>query len=77
MLKPGGLALLCLGAEHSIDDFDEDFFGARMYWSHFDTETYLEMLKDCGFTVIWSKRVADSTCEGAAHLFVLAQKGQA
>ena len=36
MLKPGGLALLCLGAEHLIDDVDEDFYGARMYWSHYD-----------------------------------------
>src|SRR5688572_20180655 len=26
MLKPGGLALLCLGAEHLIDDIEEDFY---------------------------------------------------
>jgi ubiquinone/menaquinone biosynthesis C-methylase UbiE len=74
MLKPGGFALLCLGAEHLIDDIDENYLGTRMYWSHYDTETYLKMLNDCGFSVIWSKRVADETCEGAGHLFVLAQK---
>ncbi len=74
MLKPGGLALLCLGADNSLADIDEDFFGARMYWSHFDSDTYLKMLKDSGFSVIWSKRVADATCEGAGHLFVLVQK---
>jgi len=74
MLKPGGFALLCLGAEHLIDDIDENYLGARMYWSHYDTETYLKMLKDCGFAVIWSKRVVDETCEGSGHLFVLAQK---
>ena len=77
MLKPGGFALLCLGAENLIDDIDENYLGTRMYWSHFDSATYLQMLKDCGYVIIWSKRVADETCEGAGHLFVLAQKEQA
>jgi ubiquinone/menaquinone biosynthesis C-methylase UbiE len=74
MLKPGGLALLCLGAESLIDDVDENYLGTRMYWSHYDTETYLKMLYECGFSIIWSKRVADESCEGAGHLFVLVQK---
>jgi ubiquinone/menaquinone biosynthesis C-methylase UbiE len=77
MIKPAGFALLCLGAELSIDDPNDEFFGTPMYWSHFGSETYLEMLKECGFTLLWSKLVGDSTCEGAAHLFVLAQKGTA
>ena len=74
ILKPGGLALLCLGAEHLIDDIDENFYGARMYWSHYDRETYLKMLTELGFQLIWSRLVADESCEGAKHLFVLAQK---
>ena len=74
MLKPGGFSLLCLGAEHLIDDIEENYLGTRMYWSHYDTETYLKILNACGFSIIWSKRVEDETCEGAGHLFVLAQK---
>lgn len=74
MLKPGGLALLCLGADHQIEDIDENFYGARMYWSHYDRETYLGLLKELGFQLIWSRLVADESCEGAKHLFVLAQK---
>jgi len=74
MLKPGGFALLCLGAQHLVDDIDENYLGTRMYWSHYDVGTYLKMLKDCGFSVIWSKRVVDETCEGSGHLFVLGQK---
>jgi SAM-dependent methyltransferase len=74
MLKPGGFALLCLGAEHSVADIDENFLGARMYWSHYDTKTYLDMLDECGFSILWSKRVEDATCEGAGHLFVLVKK---
>ena len=76
MLKPGGVALLCLGAEDVVDDIDENFLGTRMYWSHYDSETYLKILNECGFTIIWSKRVADATCEGAGHLFALVQKQQ-
>src|SRR5688572_3316397 len=75
MLKPGGFALLCLGAEHLIDDIDENYLGARMYWSHYDAATYLKMLKDCGFSLIWSKYVGDESFDaGAKHLFVFVQK---
>ena len=74
MLKPEGFALLCLGAEHLIDEIDENYLGTRMYWSHYDTETYLKMLMDCGLSIIWSKHIADESCEGSGHLFVLVQK---
>jgi len=74
MLKTGGIALLCLGAQNLINDIQEDYLGARMYWSHYDTKTYIKMLKELGFAIIWAKYVKDSSCEGAGHLFVLAQK---
>lgn len=74
MLKPGGLALLCLGADDLLDDMEEDFHGKRMYWSHFDAATNLSMLEEIGFDVILSKIVQDETYDGK-HLFVLAQKG--
>jgi len=74
MLKTGGVALLCLGAQHLIDDIDDNYLGTKMYWSHFDSQTYVDMLKEIGFHIIWSKYVKDETCEGSGHLFVLAQK---
>lgn len=74
LLNTGGVALLCLGAENLVDDIDEDFLGTQMYWSHYDSLTYRKMLKDIGFSLAWSKYIKDSTCEGAGHLFVLAQK---
>lgn len=72
MLKPSGLMLLCLGADDLEKDFHE-YHGARMYWSHYDAETNLNMVKESGFDIIWSKVVADETSPGATHLFVLAQ----
>jgi SAM-dependent methyltransferase len=73
MLKPGGFGLLCLGAENLEDDIDENFHGTRMYWSHFDTDTYHQLLKETGFNLIWSKQITDETY-GGGHLFVLVQK---
>jgi len=76
MLKPSGLALLCLGAGDLPTDIDDDYLGARMFWSHYDADTNVELLKECGFGVIWSKVVADQSSPGSSHLFVLAQRGK-
>ena len=76
MLKPGGIALVCLGVENLVDNIDENYLGTRMYWSHFDSETYIKILKECNFSIIWAKHVADGTFEGAQHLFVLVQKAR-
>ena len=76
MLKRGGVALLCLGAEDLLDDIEEDFHGSRMYWSHYDEVTYESMLTEIGFDIIFSKLVTDETY-GGEHSFVLAQKRDA
>jgi ubiquinone/menaquinone biosynthesis C-methylase UbiE len=74
ILKPSGLALLCLGAEDLESDIVDDYLGARMFWSHFDAETNLNLLKSSGFKIIWSKIVPDATSPGPGHLFVLIKK---
>jgi ubiquinone/menaquinone biosynthesis C-methylase UbiE len=74
MLKPQGVALFCL---HSTDDPEslyDDFFGEEMYWSGYDAETNLDLLRKVGFEIIWSKLVADSLSDDSNHLFVLLRK---
>jgi ubiquinone/menaquinone biosynthesis C-methylase UbiE len=73
MLRPSGLALLCLGASDLERDIEEDYLGSRMYWSHFDSKTNLRMIQKTGFDLIWSRTVADVSSPGSVHLFVLAQ----
>jgi ubiquinone/menaquinone biosynthesis C-methylase UbiE len=73
MLKPGGVALLCLGAD-DLPGETHSFHGNQMYWSHFDAATYKSMLKESGFSILLAKIVQDETYSGE-HLFVLAQKG--
>lgn len=79
VLKPGGLAFLCLGAQDLADDYDDDFYGVRMYWSHYDAATNLRLLREVGFAVLWSDEISDSLGDEAAtgrHLFVLAEKAR-
>ncbi|HEY42215.1 MAG TPA: methyltransferase domain-containing protein [Dehalococcoidia bacterium] len=75
MLKISGLALLCMGAGDLPEDIADDWLGTRLYWSHFDAETNLKMIVDCGFRIIWSRRITEQLVFGGGeHLFVLAQK---
>ncbi len=70
-LKPNGFLLLITGNGDLLDDVDE-FFGAEMYWSHFDRATSLQMLRNAGFEIIWDKIVADRP--SGSHVLVLARK---
>jgi len=74
LLKPYGWVLLCLGAEDLEEDIVENYLGARMYWSHYNAETNLRIIHNCGFETVVSRVIADSTSPGSGHLFVLAQK---
>ena len=73
ILKMGGLALLCMGA----GDLPEDtgvYQGTEMFWSHYDKDTNLKMLKRHGFNILWCKVVEDPIDPSSAYLFVLGQK---
>lgn len=73
ILRPGGLALLCMGAgDLPIDT--SSYHGAPMFWSHFGRDTNLEMIRDAGLRVLWADTIIDPTDTRSAHLFVLAQK---
>jgi len=74
VLRPRGLALLCLGAGDLPEDHDlESWLGVPMYWSHFDADTNLRLLGAAGFGIEWSRQVLDPMAHGA-HLFVLARR---
>jgi len=68
-LKPGGAALLALGTTDNPDDYEADWHGAPMAWSHFDAETSLRLLRGAGFEIDYS-RIEEFT-DGERHLFVV------
>ncbi len=73
ILKPEGLALLCMGAADSPGDTEDEYQGTRMYWSHYDKETNVQMLRECGLEILWARVVVDPDGSGGGHLFVLAE----
>jgi cyclopropane fatty-acyl-phospholipid synthase-like methyltransferase len=73
LLRVDGLALLCLGDKDTEAAYGP-YFGASMFWSHFDSREYLELLAATGFTVMSSHTEPDPISPIATHLFVLAKK---
>lgn len=53
VLKPNAVMLICMGPD-KWEGVDE-YFGAKMFWSHYSSEESLKMLKKAGFEVISSK----------------------
>ena len=73
VLRPGGLALLCLGAA-DLPTWTEQYHDAPMYWSHYDAATSLSLVEAAGFELVWHRRVAEGS---GGHLIVLAQRHDA
>ena len=74
VLRPGGRALLCVGARDLPEDHDPaSWLGTPMYWSHFDGPTNLALLDRSGLTVERAAIVPDPMDHGE-HLFVLARR---
>jgi SAM-dependent methyltransferase len=72
LLKPGGLALLCVGAD-DLPYSQETYFGVPMAWSHFDAATNRRLIEAGGLQIEWAERVPDGWGP-ASHLFVLARR---
>ena len=68
-LKPGGLFGGTLGRGDNPADLVPDFYGASMYWSHFDAETNRTLLREAGFEVLQADEIED---EGETPLWVIA-----
>jgi len=74
-LRPDGYFVAAMGTHPARQEYDEDFLGTRMYWSSFDSNTNLELVKQAGFT-IQSAREENAPEFGhpVTFLWVIAQK---
>ena len=74
-LKPRGRLLVVLGNNDS-EGSESNWLdlGADMWWSQFDADTGLAMLRDAGFTIAHSAIEPDSLQDGGGHVFVIAEK---
>jgi cyclopropane fatty-acyl-phospholipid synthase-like methyltransferase len=69
-LRPGGYLLATVGAG-AWTGVAEDWYGAPMYWSHTDRDTYVEWLERTGFQVRWTRFIPEGT---GGHTLLLAAR---
>ena len=50
-LRPGGLFVAAMGTRAVNRDFAEDFLGARMFWSGFDSATNKRLVEEAGLSI--------------------------
>ena len=51
-LIPGGHLLATVAGSGHPGYTEDDFFGATMYWSHFESKWYEAVLRDLGFSIL-------------------------
>jgi len=69
-LKTGGYLLITMGSS-DWEGTEDDFHGAKMFWSHYDKDKNVELVKQAGFQIIYN--IVD-TSGGEKHLVVFAHK---
>jgi ubiquinone/menaquinone biosynthesis C-methylase UbiE len=52
LLKPGGLLIATMGAGDLPDSVEDNWLGAPMFFSHFDGDTNVAIVKKAGFNII-------------------------
>ena len=68
-MKTGGVFAGTLGSGDNPADHVPDFYGAPMYWSHFDGATNRGLLRDAGFALVQADEIED---EEETPLWVIA-----
>ncbi len=71
-LKPGGIFLATWPlTEWEGEEENWEGWGATMWWSHFDKQTYIDMLGKSGFEIKWA---AEKTSGSETWMWALATK---
>ena len=67
-VRPGGVFAGTLGSGDNPAEHVQDFYGAPMYWSHFDGDTNRKLLREAGFQLLEANEIED---EGETPLWVI------
>lgn len=74
-LRPGGVFVATMTAGAMEGDVDENWHGAPMYWSGFDSATNVELVRAAGLVVEQAREeTADEDGEPITFLWVVARK---
>lgn len=74
-LRPGGCFVASLGTSDDPGGTAEDWLGARMYWSGYDAETNIRLLREAGLTIEVAEALEEpEDDDGATFLWVVASR---
>ena len=68
ILKPDGIMLICIGSDEW--EGEDEYFGARMFWSEYNLEEALQMVKNAGIQIISGKHLVIG---GERHYWITAR----
>ena len=74
-LRPGGIFVAGLGARPLEGEYEEDWHGAPMFWSHFDSDTNKRLVEEAGLNLESTEEVTvEEDGEPVTFLWVVARK---
>jgi ubiquinone/menaquinone biosynthesis C-methylase UbiE len=74
-LRPGGLVIATMGAAATDHGYEEDWLGAPMYWSHFDTAANRQLAAAAGFQILEAREASeDEDGVSVTHAWIVARK---
>ncbi len=74
-LRPGGLFVGTLGARSVEADYQQQWLGAPMYWSSYDSETNRRMVREAGLQIVSAdEETTRAEGESETFLWVVARK---
>ena len=68
ILRPDGAMFICMGPDEweAVDEY----YGSDMFWSHYSPEKSLQLVRDAGFRIIFSRYIRSG---GETHYWILAR----
>ena len=74
-LRPGGMLIATMGANSTEAAIEQDWLGAPMYWSHFDSQTNQLLVQEAGLQILSAQEeTADEDGIPVTFLWIVAQK---
>lgn len=68
ILKPEGIVLICIGSDEW--EGEDEYFGARMFWSEYNLDEAMQMVKNAGIQIISGKHLVIG---GEKHYWIIAR----
>lgn len=74
-LRPGGLLVATMGTQSSVGGVEDNWLGAPMYWSTYDSETNVRLVREAGLEIVRTEiETVEEFGETVSFLWIIARK---